>query len=117
VLLPPPARPAPAGRPARPRPHAAIVALAGVVAALAGADAAAQQAPAGAGPAATARVRGAVYDSLTRRALGGATVQLARTDDPSVGRTTVADSAGGFAIDAVAPGATWSASSTRPSTC
>lgn len=50
-------------------------------------------------------VRGTIWDSLARRALPGATVQLVLADAPERGaRSVVADAAGRFAFDAVPDG-------------
>lgn len=49
-------------------------------------------------------VHGLVYDSLSRRPLASAYVQIARTDDVGGGRAVAADSAGVFRIDSLAPG-------------
>ncbi|HEY0779478.1 MAG TPA: carboxypeptidase regulatory-like domain-containing protein, partial [Gemmatirosa sp.] len=49
-------------------------------------------------------VSGVVYDSLRHRPLPGAAVQLARAGDLLGRRAVVADSAGAFRIDALAPG-------------
>ena len=49
-------------------------------------------------------VYGVVYDSLTHHPLLGATVQIARADDLTGARAVGVDSAGGFRIDALAPG-------------
>lgn len=51
-------------------------------------------------------VVGTVYDSLARAPLGGALVQLVEAADVAGGRSyvTIADSAGAFRLDSVAPG-------------
>ncbi len=49
-------------------------------------------------------VHGVVYDSLTRRPLAGAAVQIVRAGDLLGGRTVAADSSGTFRIDSLAPG-------------
>ncbi|GJG86856.1 hypothetical protein tb265_20370 [Gemmatimonadetes bacterium T265] len=49
-------------------------------------------------------VRGVAYDSLTPGPLAGATVQIARAPDLLGGRAVVADSAGVFRMDSLAPG-------------
>lgn len=60
----------------------------------------------GQAPATGARVSGAVYDSVAKRPLVGALVQLVVRDVPSVSRTTATDSSGSFQLDDVAAG-TW----------
>ncbi|AHG92705.1 hypothetical protein J421_5170 (plasmid) [Gemmatirosa kalamazoonensis] len=47
---------------------------------------------------------GVVYDSLTRRPLARAYVQVVRAGDLDGGRTVAADSAGRFRVDSLAPG-------------
>lgn len=58
-------------------------------------------------------VTGIVYDSVARRPLAGATVQLARADSASVARATVSDESGRFTIDAL-PAGRWLASFVHP---
>lgn len=61
--------------------------------------------PVGAQVAATgARVSGVVYDSVARRPLAGALVQLVVRDSPSASRSIVTDSSGRFQLDDVAVG-------------
>jgi protocatechuate 3,4-dioxygenase beta subunit len=50
------------------------------------------------------RVSGMVIDSISGETLAGAIVQLVRADSTALARSAVADSAGVFAIPAVAPG-------------
>ena len=63
-------------------------------------------APIVAGAAQSVAVRGAVYDSIARRPLAGATVQLSGAGDSVTGRTysAVTDTTGRFAIANVLPG-------------
>ena len=60
-----------------------------------------------------ARVSGTVFDSIAMRPLAGAIVRVVRTDDPSIGRTAVSDTAGRFAYDSV-PVGIWMASFLHP---
>jgi CarboxypepD_reg-like domain len=50
-------------------------------------------------------VRGVAWDSLGRRPLAGAALQLVSVSDPRIGRSGAADQQGRFGIDSVAPGA------------
>jgi hypothetical protein len=50
------------------------------------------------------RIQGVVFDSVSMRALGGATVQLVSVTDPSRARATAADSTGRFRYDGVEVG-------------
>ena len=91
----------------RPRRAAAVAAsLAALALPALGPRAAAGQRPAPAG--ALGAVHGVVFDSLGRRPLAGATVQLVpgapAAGDAAGGRAVVADSAGAFRIDSLAPG-------------
>jgi protocatechuate 3,4-dioxygenase beta subunit len=52
----------------------------------------------------SASLQGVVFDSLTRRPLAGATVQLVRADDPVAARAATSDPNGRFRLDSVAPG-------------
>jgi hypothetical protein len=63
-------------------------------------------APRSAGQRAVATVRGTVYDSIGRRPLAAATVQLTGRSDSVAGRvfSTTTDSAGRYTIEAVPPG-------------
>ena len=60
-----------------------------------------------------ARVSGVVFDSVAMRPLAGAIVRIVRTDDPSIGRSAITDSAGRFTYDGVAAGI-WAASFLHP---
>jgi Carboxypeptidase regulatory-like domain len=61
----------------------------------------------------TARVTGTVFDSVAMRPLRGAIVRIVRTDDPSIGRSVITDSAGYFSYDSV-PAGIWMATFLHP---
>jgi hypothetical protein len=56
----------------------------------------------GTDPAGVPRISGTVYDSVTRRHLAGAMVQLVRRDNPTITRTVSTDEQGRYAFDNVA---------------
>lgn len=99
---------APAPR-ARARAIAAAALLCALGVALGGARTATAQSPAATNAAsaavpATARLTGVVYDSLARRPLAGAVVQVVQATDLTAARSATSDSLGRFALDGLAPG-------------
>ncbi|MDZ7632148.1 MAG: carboxypeptidase regulatory-like domain-containing protein [Gemmatimonadaceae bacterium] len=71
------------------------------------------EAPRSATPATATRIVGTVWDSVTMRPVGNATVRIVRTDNPAVGRSATTDILGRFAFDTVANGS-WLATFLHP---